>query len=207
MTAPILLLLADDHAVMRSGLANMLNSNPAFRVIGEADDGKGAIEKFRSLRPDVLLLDVTMPGMDGIDTLRQLRAEYPDIRVLMLSSSEAEEDIIQSLQAGAHGYITKTAKPAELAEAIKAVSRGEKVISPGVQRLLAEQASGRPLSQREIEVLTLLRKGMSNPDIANLLQITTRTAKAHVAAVLLKLDAAGRAEAVARGFERGLLKP
>ena len=204
--SPIRLLLADDHAVMRSGLANMLNSNPAFRVIDEADDGPGAIEKFRTLRPDILLLDVSMPGMDGIDTLRQLRAEFPEARVLMLSSSETEEDIFQSFQAGAHGYITKTAKPAELVTAIEAVSRGEKVISPAAQRRLAEQASGTPISPREMEVLVLLRKGMSNPDIAHLLQISTRTAKAHVAALLVKLDAADRAEAVARGFERGLLK-
>ncbi len=207
MNSPIRLLLVDDHAVMRSGLANMLNANAAFRVIGEADDGESALTQFRDLRPDVLLLDVTLPTMDGIDTLRHLREEFPDARVLMLSSSEAEEDIIHSLHAGANGYITKTAKPAELVAAILAVSNGEKVISPRVERRLAEHASGYPLTQREMEVLGLLRKGMSNPDIANLLHITTRTAKAHVAALLMKLDAADRAEAVARGFERGLLKP
>jgi DNA-binding NarL/FixJ family response regulator len=148
-----------------------------------------------------------MPGLDGIDTLRQVRSEDPGARVLMLSSSEVEEDIVQSLQSGACGYVTKTARPSELAAAIKAVAAGEKVISPSIQRRLAEQTVNAPLSARELEVLRLLRKGMSNPDIARLLAITRRTAKAHVAAILVKLGAADRAEAVARGFERGLLKP
>lgn len=207
MNASIRLLLADDHAVMRSGLANMLNVNPAFQVVGEADDGTKALELFRQLEPDVLLLDVTMPGLDGIETLRQLRAEHPDARVLMLSSSEAEEDIVHSFHAGARGYVTKTARPAELAAAIQAVHSGQRVMSAAVERRLAEQSAGSPLSPREIEVLVLLRQGMSNPDIARVLNITRHTAKAHVAAILVKLEAADRAQAVARGFERGLLKP
>jgi DNA-binding NarL/FixJ family response regulator len=207
MNSPIRLLLADDHAVMRSGLANMLNVNPSFQVVGEADDGTKALELFRQLQPDVLLLDVTMPGQDGIETLRQLRAEYPGARVLMLSSSEAEEDIVHSFHAGARGYVTKAARPAELAAAIQAVHAGQRVMSAAVERRLAEQSAGSPLSPREIEVLVLLRQGMSNPDIARLLNITRHTAKAHVAAILVKLEAADRAQAVARGFERGLLKP
>lgn len=207
MKNPIRLLLADDHAVMRSGLANMLNVNPAFRVVGEADNGNKALELFRRLNPDVLLLDVTMPGMDGIETLRLLRKEKPDARVVMLSSSEAEEDIVQSFQAGASGYVTKTARPAELAEAIQAVHAGGRVMTPAVERRLAEQSAGSALSPREVEVLKLLRQGMSNPDIARILHITRHTAKAHVAALLVKLEAADRTEAVTRGFERGLLKP
>ena len=204
---PIRLLLADDHAVMRSGLANMLNVNPAFRVVGEADDGATALALYRKLRPDVLLLDVSMPGLDGIETLRRLRAEDPTARVLMLSSSEAEEDIVHSFHAGAAGYVTKTARPAELAAAIKQIHSGERVMGPGIERRLAEHAPGSTLTPREVEVLTLLRQGMTNPDIARLLTITRHTAKAHVAAILVKLEAADRAEAVARGFERGLLKP
>jgi DNA-binding NarL/FixJ family response regulator len=207
MNSPIRLLLADDHAVMRSGLANMLNVNPAFQVVGEADDGAKTLELFRELLPDVLLLDVTMPGLDGIETLRQLRARHPGARVLMLSSSEAEEDIVHSFHAGACGYVTKTARPAELAAAIKAVHAGQRVMSAAVERRLAEQSAGSPLTPREVEVLVLLRQGMSNPDIARLLNVTRHTAKAHVAAILVKLEATDRAEAVARGFERGLLKP
>jgi DNA-binding NarL/FixJ family response regulator len=207
LNAPIRLLLADDHAVMRSGLANMLNIDPAFRVVGEASDGAKALELYRQLTPDVLLLDVTMAGMNGIETLRHLRREHPGARVVMLSSSEAEEDILQSFHSGAAGYVTKTAQPEELAAAILAVHAGNRVMSPGVERRLSEQASGGALSSREVEVLNLLRQGMSNPDIARLLQITRHTVKAHVAAILVKLEAADRTEAVTRGFERGLLKP
>lgn len=207
MSSPIRLLLVDDHAVMRAGLANMLNVNPAFQVVGEADDGEPAIELCRRLRPDVVLLDVTMPGMDGIETLRRLRRDVADVRVLMLSSSEAEEDILQSIRSGACGYISKAARPAELVAAIQSVHAGRRVMSPSLERRLAEMDKDTSPTSRELEVLTLLRKGMSNPDIARLLAITPRTVKAHVAALLVKLDAADRAEAVARGFERGLLKP
>ena len=207
MNDVIRLLLVDDHAVMRAGLANMLNSHPAFEVVGEAGDGKKAIDLYRQLRPDVLLLDVTMPGMDGIATLRLLRAEFPAARVVMLSSSEAEEDIVQSFKAGAYGYITKTARPADLAAAIQAVQTGNRVMGPGVERLLAQQVRGSALSTRELEVLNLIRQGMNNPDIARILQITRHTVKAHVAAILVKLEANDRTEAVTRGFERGLLKP
>jgi DNA-binding NarL/FixJ family response regulator len=207
MKEPIRLLLADDHAVMRSGLANMLNIDPAFRVIGEANDGPKALQLYRQLKPDVLLLDVTMAGMDGIETLRRLRTEYPGARVVMLSSSEAEEDIVQSFEAGAAGYVTKTAQPEELSAAILAVHAGNRVMSPGVERRLSEHASGGALSLREVEVLNLLRQGMSNPDIARVLSITRHTVKAHVAAILVKLEATDRTEAVTRGFERGLLKP
>jgi DNA-binding NarL/FixJ family response regulator len=202
----IRLLLTDDHAVMRAGLANMLNANPAFQVVGEADDCATTLELFQELHPDVVLLDVAMPGVDGIETLRKLRAQAAAARVLMLSSSDAEEDILHSLQAGAAGYVSKTARPAELTAAIIACHEGKRVISPAIERRLAEQSAGSPLSTREIEVLNLVRKGMTNPDIAQLLGITRRTVKAHVAAILVKLEANDRTEAVTRGFERGLLK-
>ncbi|MEI6193250.1 MAG: response regulator transcription factor [Verrucomicrobiota bacterium] len=207
MKTPIRLLLTDDHAVMRAGLANMLNTNAAFRVVGEAGDCASTLDLYCTLKPDVVLLDVAMPEIDGIETLRLLRSKHPEARVLMLSSSDAEEDIIHSLHAGAAGYVSKTARPAELTAAIIACHEGKRVISPAIERRLAEHSAGSPLSQREIEVLNLLRKGMNNPDIAQLLGITRRTVKAHVAAILVKLEATDRTEAVTRGFERGLLKP
>jgi len=207
MKPPLQLLLTDDHAVMRAGLANMLNSQPAFRVVGEADDCAATLELYDKLKPDLLLLDIAMPELDGIETLRRLRVEHPRARVLMLSSSDAEEDIVHSFHAGASGYISKSAHPAELFAAIMACHAGQRVMSPNIERRLAEQSAGQPLSVRETEVLGLLRKGLTNPDIAELLGITRRTAKAHVAAILVKLEAADRTEAVSRGFERGLLKP
>lgn len=203
----IRILLVDDHAVMRAGLANMLNAHPGFRVVAEAGDGETAISLFCKCLPDVVLMDVIMPGQDGIQTLHALRGQFPDARVLMLTSSEMEDDIIRSIKAGASGYITKSALPAELAAAIKTIYAGGRVMGPVIERVIAEQASGIQVTQRELEVLTLLRKGLSNADIGKLLDITPRTAKAHVAALLVKLEAADRAEAVARGFERGLLKP
>jgi len=204
---PLQLLLTDDHAVMRAGLANMLNAQSSFRVVGEADDCAATLELYHKLKPDLLLLDIAMPGLDGIETLRRLRAEHPRARVLMLSSSDAEEDIVHSFHAGASGYISKTARPSELFAAILACHAGQRVMSPTIERRLAEQSAGQPLTARETEVLGLLRKGLTNPDIAELLGITRRTAKAHVAAILVKLEASDRTEAVSRGFERGLLKP
>ncbi len=206
MPTPIRLLLIDDHAVMRAGLANMLNANSGFNVVAGADDATGGLALFRQHRPDVTLLDVSMPGLGGIECLRLLRAEFPEARVLMLSSSDAEEDIVQALESGACGYVTKTARPAELTAAIIAAHAGKRVISPAIESRLAERGSGTTLTAREIEVLHLLRKGLTNPDIGRVLGITPRTAKAHVAAILLKLEAADRTEAVTRAFERGLLK-
>jgi len=207
MKSPIRLLLADDHAVMRSALADMLNSNPAFRVVGQAADCAATLRLFYEHRPEVVLLDVAMPEIDGIETLRRLRSKHPGARVLMLSSSDAEEDIVHSFHAGATGYVSKTAQPAELIASIFACHAGQRVLSPAIERRLAEHAAGSPLTERELEVLNLLRKGMNNPDIAQFLKVTRHTVKAHIRAILVKLEAVDRTEAVTRAFERGLLKP
>jgi len=200
----ISLMLVDDHPVMRVGQASVLSVNHDFRIVAQADDGPTAIDLWRRHRPDVCLLDVSMDGMDGIETLRRLRAEFPAARVLMLTSSKAGEDMQLAMQAGAAGYLVKTIGHQDLAEAIRAVHRGEQVtaaISPSQQR-----AARDPLSQRELEVLGLIRQGFSNNEIGNLLGISERTVRAHVTAILSELGAADRAQAVARGFELGLLK-
>jgi DNA-binding NarL/FixJ family response regulator len=201
------LLLVDDHAVVRSGLANMLAAQPAFEVVADVGDGETALRYLAGDLPDVVILDLMMPGMDGIECLERLKAVDAGIRVLMLTSSEAGSDARAALDAGADGYVTKASSSTELIAAVIAVARGDRFVSGEVERLLGHHDSAAHLTPREIEVLQLLRKGMSNPDIGYCLGITPRTAKAHVAAIMLKLGAQDRAEAVAKGFEQRLLRP
>lgn len=203
---PVRLLVVDDHTVMRSGLANMLNEQDDFQVVAEVGNGKAALQAYDEFLPDVTLMDVVMPVMGGLECLEKLRAKHADATVLMLSSSELEHDLARAMELDADGYITKTAMPNELMHSIRTVHRGDTYISNDVSRRLRHCEITSQLSPREKEVLDLLRLGMSNPEIGQELEITTRTAKAHVAAILLKLHAKDRAEAVARGFEKGLLR-
>ncbi len=205
--ATIRLMLVDDHAILRAGLVNLLNGEPGLQVVAVADDGESALKLWQEHRPDIMLLDISMGGMDGIETVRRLRTEFPEARVIMLTSSEAEEDVRHSLEAGASGYVTKNVRRAELFEAIRECHAGGRPIGENVARLLAAGSEHGVVSRREMEVLGLVRQGFTNAEVGRLLGISERTAKAHVAALLVKLQASDRAEAVARGFERGLLKP
>lgn len=202
----IRLLLVDDHPLMRAGLANLLETEPDFLVVAQADDGEAALELWRSHKPDVCLLDVTMHGIDGIETLRRLRQLDPSACVLMLTSSEAPEDIAQSMKAGACGYVTKTVRHEELVRAIHDVHAGRRAVSADVAEQIAAPAFSSTLSPRELEVLGLMREGFTNNEIGRLLGISTRTAKAHVAAVIEKLGVSDRTQAVARAFDLGLLR-
>jgi DNA-binding NarL/FixJ family response regulator len=207
----IRLLLVDDHPVMRAGLANLLASEPGFEVVGQATDGVQGVQLWQQLRPDVCLLDLTMQGIDGIETLRQLLAVAPAARVVMLTSSEAPEDVAAALAAGAIGYVTKNVEHEELVAAIHTAHAGEQVISSDMQAATSRPGhrTGQPahrLSPREVEVLGLVREGFTNTEIGRLLGISPRTAKAHVAAVIEKLDAVDRTQAVARAYDLGLLK-
>ena len=211
MLATIRLLLVDDHPVMRAGLANLLASEPGFDVAGQATDGLQGVRLWQELRPDVCLLDITMQGIDGIETLRRIRAADPTARVVMLTSSEAPEDLAQAVAAGALGYVTKNVEHDELVQAIRSAHAGRPVISTDMQLVAAratDDISPPParLTPREEEVLDLLREGFTNNEIGRLLGISTRTAKAHVAAVIEKLDVVDRTQAVARGYELGLLR-
>ncbi len=200
----IRVMLVDDHPVMRVGLANVLSFNHGFSVVAQADDGPSAIALWRQHRPDVCLLDISLDRMDGIETLRRLRAEFPDARVLMLTSSKAAEDRELSLQSGACGYLLKTVRHDELAAAIRKVHAGEQ-LGPAAPATRPAPRRG-PLTQRETEVLGFIKQGFSNDEIAQLMGISERTVRAHVTSILASLQAADRAQAVAIGFELGILK-
>jgi DNA-binding NarL/FixJ family response regulator len=203
---PIRLILIDDHLVLRAGLSNVLGFESGVQVVAQGGDGTVALELWRKHRPDVMLLDLSMPGFDGIETLVRLRREFPAARVLILTSSEAPEEVRHALAAGACGYVTKTVPPSELMAAIRTVHAGGQAISRSVAAQMAVEQDGGIISRRELETLGLIRQGFTNGEIGRLMGISENTAKAHVRSLLQKLQAADRAEAVARGFERGLLK-
>jgi DNA-binding NarL/FixJ family response regulator len=206
MTTPIRLLLVDDYAILRSALANLLNATRSFRVVGDTDDIQKAFELFRLHQPDVILLDVMMSRVRGMECLRMMIAAFPTARVLVFSCIDSDEHLVQALDLGAYGWVAKNGSMTELVSAIKKVHRGKKVINAEIERRVEQRANLVRLSVREFEVLHLMRKGMSNPEIGHSLSISTRTAKAHVAAIIEKLQVTDRTEAVVRGFESGLLR-
>jgi DNA-binding NarL/FixJ family response regulator len=202
---PIRLLMIDDHPVLRAGLANLLEQQPDFKIVGQAGTGEEALRIVTACKPDVCLLDLRLPGMNGFETLRQLSRLAAKARVLVFTSSDSADDAERALAEGAAGFISKTIDHGEIVSAIRDVHHGQAGISKGVPMRVPDASSG-ILTDRELEVLTLLRKGLSNPQIGRLLCITERTVKGHVTAILKKMDATDRAGAVARGFELGLLK-
>ena len=202
----IRILLVDDHSVVRMGLAAVLSLDEELTVVAEAEDGTQALEKFRAECPDVTLMDVRMPGIGGLEALRSIRAASPAACVLMLTTSELDEDVQRAIEAGAAGYLQKSVTREELVRAIRHVHAGNRYIPDTLQRRLAQLAKRKHVSSREIEVLDGMRRGLSNRDIGVALSISEHTVKAHVKAILQKLESADRAEAVARGFEQGLLR-
>ena len=188
------------------GLAAVLSLNDDLTIVAEAEDGEQAIEKYRNDPADIVLMDVRMPGMGGLEALRALRAAWPNVRVLMLTTSELDEDIQQAIESGACGYLQKSVTRDELVQAIRQVHAGGRYTPPAMEQRLSQLAKRRHLSHREIEVLDGMRRGLANRDLALALAISEHTVKAHVKAILQKLESADRAEAVARGFEQGLLR-
>jgi DNA-binding NarL/FixJ family response regulator len=201
----ISLLIVDDHAMVRMGLKAMLALEADFLVIAEAEDAEEAVLRYRLHRPDVVLLDLRMPGGSGVDVVRQIIKEYPAARIIMLTSFDLEEEVFQSLDAGAKGYVLKSVDRGELNSAIRKVYQGERCIPPAIERRLQERAQNEPLTAREIEVLDFMRRGYSSREVARVLCISEHTAKNHSRAIIRKLRVSDRAEAVAAGFERGLL--
>ena len=203
---PIRILLADDHTVVRLGIAAVLTLDSGIEIVAEAEDGAAVVEQYRLHRPDVVLLDLRMPAVDGLTALKKLRQEFPDARVLVLTTSELIEDMRCARDAGAWGYLRKNVPRAELVQAIKEVHAGKHHVSPDIDRRLSENSRRRQLTERELEVLDCVRRGLSNKDISIALTISEHTAKTHVKAILQKLDAADRTEAVTNAFELGVLR-
>lgn len=203
---PIRVLVADDHAVVRAGLIAILEAVPDLRVVAEAGDGEQAVKAFAEHRPDVAVLDLRMPVLDGLGALVMLRREFPAARAILLTTYDDEEDVYRGLEAGAAGYLLKDAAPAELVESVRKVFAGRKAISPQVAERLAGRVTSRELSDREREVLVLVAEGRSNKQIAKALGIADGTVKVHVASIMEKLGAQGRSEAVAVAVRRGLVR-
>ncbi len=210
MSPTIRILVADDHPVVREGLVAMLSTEPGFEVVGEAEDGDVAIARTRETTPHVLLLDLEMPGKDGIAVLQAVR-ELPDPpAVLVFTAFDTDERILSAVRAGARGYLLKGTPRRELFEAVRTVHEGGTTLQPVVaSRLMqhmSEEESTEALTPREMEVLGLLAKGLPNREMAGVLSITERTVKFHVSAILAKLGAGNRTEAVSIAVNRGLVR-
>ncbi len=209
MAEPIRVLVVDDHAVVRSGLANILGAESDINIVGEARDGLEAINKALELKPDVILMDIFMPGLSGLEATVAIRQSLPDTRILILTVSEREEDLFQALRLGAQGYLLKSATITEVVEAVRTTAAGEAMLSPHIAtRLVAEfreRADEPRLSDRETEVLQLVGEGLTNTEIAHRLFIGESTVRTYLHRLLDKLQLRNRAEAVAYATRHHLI--
>lgn len=210
MSGPIRLLIVDDHPVVRDGLRGMFTGDPDFEVVGEARDGAEALALAAHSRPDVVLMDLRMPGMDGVTAIGRLVGSGSTAKVLVLTTYDTDADVLPAIEAGATGYLLKDAPREELVRAVRAAARGEAVLSPSVAgRLMGRlrAPAEEPLSHRELEVLAMVAKGTSNREAAARLFISEATVKTHLLHVYAKLGVNDRAAAVAVAYDRGLLTP
>ena len=197
--------IVDDHSVVRMGMKYVLMTDKEFKFVGEADDGAEAVSLVEKFSPDILLLDVRMPGTDGIAALRLVRKKFPDQRVVMLTMSDAEEDVYQALTLGARGYVIKDNSPGNIIGALRKVMSGELAVSDAVRSAYEARKAERGLTGREKEILVLVSKGCSNAEIGDILHLSPNTVKNHLKNLFEALGAADRAEAVAIGIRRGLI--
>jgi DNA-binding NarL/FixJ family response regulator len=209
----IRILLVDDHEVVREGLAGMLRTQEDFLVVGEARDGEEAVIQAARTQPDVIIMDLQMPNLDGAEAIKQIMERRADSRVIVLTAYDTDDRIISAVQAGARGYMLKGAPRDDLFQGIRSVAAGQSLLHPAIAtklldrvgQMLSRDGSGETLTERELEVLQLVADGLRNKEIAERLIITERTVKFHVGVILQKLDAATRTEAVRKGVQRGLI--
>jgi DNA-binding NarL/FixJ family response regulator len=203
---PIRIALVDDHPILRQGIAALISDQPDLQLVGQASNGLEAIEQFRLHRPDVMLMDLQMPGMNGIDAMSAIRGEFPDARFVVLTTYTGDVQIVRALKAGARAYLLKSLLHRELLDTIRSVHAGNKRIPPEIAAELADHAADDQLTAREIEVLRLIAAGSANKIVADHLSITEETVKAHVKNILSKLDANDRTHAVTIGLKRGIIE-
>jgi NarL family two-component system response regulator LiaR len=214
-TSPITIILVDDHAVVRQGLRAFLESHPDLTIVGEAGDGREARQLAEEFAPDVALVDLIMPGQDGVETTRQIRQASPRTQVIIFSSFHGDEHIFPALRAGALSYLLKEARPAELADAVRKAARGEAILHPKVAARIVRELRGdretavnpfTELSDREMEVLRLIADGLPNQEIADKLFIGERTVKSHVSNILSKLHLSDRTQAAVYAWSEGIVR-
>ena len=214
MSEPIRILVADDHPVLRDGLVAVLSTQPDFKVVGEAGGGMEAVQKVVELQPDVVLLDLEMPDLDGVEALRLMRESSSEVRTIIFTAFDTDERILGAIQAGAQGYLLKGAPRQQVFDAVRVVHAGESLLQPVVASKLLQHISrgsdvGNDLDSvtpRELDVLRLLARGLQDKEIADELGITVRTVKFHVGSILAKLDAGNRTGAVTIAVQRGLIE-
>ncbi len=212
MENTIRILICDDHSVVREGLRALIATEADMSVVGEAADGERAVAAYRELQPDVTLLDMVMPRMDGLEAIGAIKAEFPNARILVLTSFAEDDMVFPAIKGGALGYLLKDSSPDELIRAIRDVSRGEASLHPSIARRLIMELSQptslpptpEPLSERELDVLKLVAKGYSNEEIADALIVSERTARGHVSSILSKLHLANRTQAALYALREGI---
>ncbi len=215
----IRVLVADDQALVRGGFRMILDAQKDIEVVGEAEDGRDALAKASTLQPDVVLMDIRMPEMDGLEATRRLAGQGGSARVLMLTTFDADEYVYEAMKAGASGFLLKDVRPEQLAEAVRVVAAGDALLAPAITRRLVEEFVRRPppgtakpreldeLTERELDVLLLVARGLSNAEIASALFLTEATVKTHLTHILTKLDLRDRVQAVVLAYESGLVQP